>query len=38
MKNLRFKKLYLMSDLEQGAFQTTFDPKITIILGGQLNR
>ena len=34
MKNLRFKKLYLMSDLEQAAFQTTFDPKMTIILGG----
>lgn len=34
MKNLRFKKLYLMSDLEQGAFKTTFDPKMTIILGG----
>ena len=34
MKNLRFEKLYLMSDLEQGAFKTTFDPEMTTILGG----
>lgn len=33
MKNLRFKKFYLMSDLEQAAFQIAFDPKMTIILG-----
>ncbi|AZS20002.1 hypothetical protein [Caulobacter sp. FWC26] len=34
MKSLRLQKLYLCSDLERAARMVSFDPKTTVILGG----